>query len=395
MKLLRFVLCAGIGFCISSSQLFSQPIDKVSIGDVLTLNSEILNEDRSIYVNLPESYTESTFRYPVLYLLDAEYEFHHTTGTISFLSGTGKIPEVIVVGIVNTNRSRDLTPEAPNDEESKAFWGEIGGADTFRRFIKEELIPFIDNTYRTIDYRLVRGQSFGGLFGIYDVLREDPIFDAYITTSPSVTWNENSLFKQLTQTDFTDKKFTKVYIGEAEFDWGGNTRIKDFSESMQEKINDDTYFKYDFFPGEGHYSLVFDATQKGLKFIYKNWMPSDSVMNSSDLSNLQRHYAKLTSEFGYQIDVPMDQIIRLANNQLRKKQYESGISIAKRNIELYPDQPQSYWHTGDAYYLGGNYEMALEYFKMALVKAEALKVKDLEPFKSSIRQTEEKVNANQ
>ena len=88
-------------------------------------------------------------------------------------------------------------------------------------------------------------------------------------------------------------------------------------------------------------------------------MPSDSIMNSSDLKSLQHHYVRLSSEFGYEIKVPMDQIIRLANNQLRKKKYESGISIAKLNIELYPDQPQSYWHTGDAYFLGGNFEEAL------------------------------------
>ncbi len=391
MKLFRYVHLCVLLFYMSSSYLFSQDLEKVNIGDILTLNSKVLNEDRSIYVYLPDSYNESTFNYPVLYLLDAEYEFHHTTGTISFLSGTGKIPEVIVVGIVNTNRSRDLTPEAPNDKESKAFWGEIGGADKFRRFLKEELIPLIDNTYRTTNYRLIRGQSFGGLFGIYDFLLEDKIFNAYIITSPSVGWNENSLFKKLVQTDFNDKKYIKVYIGEAEFDWGGNMEIKKFSESMKEKIDNDKYFKYEFFMNEGHYSLVFGATQNGLKFIYNYWMPSDSIMNSSDLKSLQHHYVRLSSEFGYEIKVPMDQIIRLANNQLRKKKYESGISIAKLNIELYPDQPQSYWHTGDAYFLGGNFEEALEYFEQALLKAKALKIQDLEIYKSSITRAEEKL----
>ena len=362
----------------------AQETGKVIIGDELTLFSEILDEERTIYIYLPESYLVSTFEYPVLYLLDAEWDFHHTTGTVEFLSGAGKIPELIVVGIVNTNRSRDLTPEAPNDSVSQAFWGEIGGAADFRLFIKNELIPFVDSTYRTVEYNLLRGQSFGGLFGIFDLFATDPCFNAYMLTSPSVRWNDNIFFKQMEAKDFEPNDRTKLYIGEAEFDWGDNNGIKAFSDIWNNRLSNTNYFHHKLYHGEGHSSLVFEATLDGLKFIYRNWSPHDSIMNSSQLANLTDHYSRLSDEFNYEIKVPMDQIIRLANNQLRKKNYKTGIKIAKKNVELYPDQPQAYWHLGDAYFLSGMKKESHPYFEEALRKAKALNFSDLTDYETSV-----------
>lgn len=378
-------------FLLLGTNLFAQNNEKVVIGDIITLNSKVLNEERALYIYLPESYHESTFEYPVLYLLDAEWDFHHTTGTVEFLSGSGKIPELIVVGIVNTNRSRDLTPEAPNDEESKQFWGEIGGAANFKSFIQSELIPFIDSNYRTVGYNIFRGQSFGGLFGVFDLFHTDKDFNAYILTSPSVRWNENIFFKEIEQLDFEKYKNTKLYIGEAEFDWGDDNGIKEFSTLWDKYNENQNNFHYKLYEGEGHSSLVFDATNDALKFIYQNWKAPDSLMNSVDLKSLEQYYSNLSKEFGYEVKVPMDQVIRLANNQLRNKNYQAGIEIAKENIKLYPEQPQAYWHVGDAYSLAGKHKEALGYFEQALGKAKALKISDLvEQYELSIKRAKDK-----
>ena len=87
----------------------------------------------------------------------------------------------------------------------------------------------------------------------------------------------------------------------------------------------------------------------------------------------------------------MDQVIRLVNNHLREQNFESAIAISKRNIELYPEQPQSYLHTGDAYSFAGNYEKALEYFNQALIKAIALKIVNLEEYETSINKAKKKL----
>src|SRR4051812_29636798 len=85
---------------------------KINVGESFSIHSNILNEDRTIMVYLPEGYSESDESYPVLYLTDAETHFIHTGGNVSFLSSPGidYIPKLIIVGITNTNRARDLTP---------------------------------------------------------------------------------------------------------------------------------------------------------------------------------------------------------------------------------------------------------------------------------------------
>jgi predicted alpha/beta superfamily hydrolase len=376
-------------FLLLSFTLLAQTNEKVIIGDIIRLKSSILNEERVVNIYLPKSYYESTFEYPVLYLLDAEWDFHHTTGTIEFFSGTGKIPELIVVGIVNTNRSRDLTPEAPNDLESQKFWGEIGGAKNFKLFLQKELIPYIDSNYRTVGYNLLRGQSFGGLFGLFDLFTSERIFNAYILSSPSVRWNENTFFNSINQIDFHQYQKTKVYIGDAEFDWSQHNGIKEFSTLWAKGVLDQNNFHYKLYKGEGHSSLVFDATKDGLKFIYQNWNAPDSLLKSSNFEPLKKYYSKLSSEFGYAIKVPMNQVIRMANHQLRNKNYEAGIRIAKKNVEIYPNQPQTYWHVGDAYFLAGRKTEALPYFEKALEKAKALNMSDLENYLQSIEQAKQ------
>jgi enterochelin esterase-like enzyme len=87
----------------------------LAIGEQVMLHSQVLQEDRPLMVYLPESYSVSTFRYPVLFLLDAEGDFLHTVGIVEFLSGTDQIPEVILVGIPNT---LPMTPKAQSSGAS-------------------------------------------------------------------------------------------------------------------------------------------------------------------------------------------------------------------------------------------------------------------------------------
>ena len=386
LYIIYFVLCMVKLPCLQG-----QTSSVVTLGKNVTIHSNLLDEDRQLYIYLPESYKNSTFQYPVLYLLDAEYEFVPMVGIVEFMSGAGKIPEMIVVGIVNTNRSRDLTPEAPNDDESKKFWGEIGGAMKFKSFIKNELFPFINKEYRTDGYKILRGQSFGGLFGLFDYFGNNPLFNAYILTSPTVRWNENKLFKQLKQFDYNPNDKRKIYLGEAEFDSGTDTGIRDFSQALSNHIYNPTYFNYDFFKGENHYSLVFKASQKGLEFLYKNWKMPHNLLLEGDFETIMSHYEKASEEFGHQMKIPMGQIIGLENEQLRKGNYKKAIEIALKNIELYPNQPETYWHLGDAFLFAEDYKVALKCFEKALEKAKVLDMSDLKDYIDSVRNTKLKL----
>ena len=124
---------------------FSQANNNITIGKIDTVRSKILNENRRIWVYVPASATNKMFTqqvYPVVYLLDGPSHFHSVTGLIqqlSFVSGNTVLPEMIVVGIQNTDRTRDLTPTHNTESafgQSPESLKTSGGADNFLNFIE-------------------------------------------------------------------------------------------------------------------------------------------------------------------------------------------------------------------------------------------------------------------
>src|SRR5690606_20610424 len=107
-------------------------------------------------------------RFPVLYLLDARSQFAHTSQTMNALSGPAmSIPTTIVVSILNTNRTRDLTPTHTNEGFAGLDDSASGGGEAFLDFIEKELIPYINQKYKTTPYRTLVGHSLGGLFAAH------------------------------------------------------------------------------------------------------------------------------------------------------------------------------------------------------------------------------------
>lgn len=384
---MRYQLVLPALLAIAGQSAVAQMESTVNVGERVTLRSELLDEDRALLIRVPESYHESTFRYPVLYLLDARFNFLHTVGIVEFLAGTDQIPEVIVVGVINTNRSRDLTPPSNNEDET-AFWDEVGGAGRFAQFFETELFPFIEGHYRTAPYRIIRGQSFGGLFAVLDLMSATPMFNAYLTSSPAVGWN----FKELVDRapDFVDAGFTPfLYVSAAGRDFPGNLgSIQMYVAALEAGGRIDRRWHYEFFEDEGHYSLMLRSTYNGLTRLYRGWQVPDSVASLARFVDYEEHYAGLSERYGYEIRIPMGSIIRLGNRLLQQQRYSDGIAVKERLLDLYPDQPESFWHVGDAYLLSGQPEMALPYLEMAYEKAVEIEAADVERYRLSVEEIE-------
>lgn len=144
--------------------------------------SEILDEERTISVSLPEGYENSGEEYPVLYVLDAEGEklFPESVATVKGLNSKGEAPQMIIVGIWNTQRNRDMIPEAVPHRPGS------GGSENFLYFIKDELMPYIEQNYRVSDYSILYGMSNSALFCVYALLEKPEVFNAYIASSPMI-----------------------------------------------------------------------------------------------------------------------------------------------------------------------------------------------------------------
>lgn len=168
--------------------------DSTPAHETFAIQSTPLGEERRINVYLPPSYGISTAKFPVLYMPDGglDEDFPHVARTVDSLIALRAIRPVIVVGIPNTQRRRDLTSPTRSHADS-SIAPRVGGSADFRRFIASELIPKIDALYRTTPERGIIGESLAGLFILETFLQEPALFTHYIALDPSLWWDSGSL----------------------------------------------------------------------------------------------------------------------------------------------------------------------------------------------------------
>ncbi len=168
--------------CTISQIAFSQPLP----GKKDSLNSSILSQKRFFQVVLPRNFKpDSTAKYDVLYVLDGDWNTKTMVGVQQFIEDEAFMPPVIIVGVLNIDRNKDLTPTHVSDNKTS------GGAAQFLDFLKKELIPYINKTYHADGFNILFGHSFGGLFVTWSLLNDPQVFQAYIAADPSYWWDKN------------------------------------------------------------------------------------------------------------------------------------------------------------------------------------------------------------
>jgi predicted alpha/beta superfamily hydrolase len=195
MKSICFILLTTILLLANNSNA-SQTNDSVPVHETFRMESKQMGETRIINVWVPEEYSKNSDALPVMYMADGgiEEDFSHIAMTFSKLIKSKQIPPFILVGIENTQRRRDLT--GPTEvKKDKTIAPVVGGAEKFRTFISEELIPEINKRYRTSDKKGILGESLSGLFVMETLLLKPEMFDYYIAFDPSLWWNNHYLVK--------------------------------------------------------------------------------------------------------------------------------------------------------------------------------------------------------
>ncbi|MDO7173723.1 alpha/beta hydrolase [Mariniflexile sp. AS56] len=193
----KLIIIFQIVFIVFGVQ--AQTKEPFNIGEIVKLESKILNEERILNIYIPESYKmENSKQYPVIYLIDgsADEDFIHISGLVQYCSFSwiDIISESIVVGIANIDRQRDFTFPTTNEEDKKDF-PTTGGSENFIKFIESEVKPLIKTNYRINDESTLIGQSFGGLLATEILLKSPQLFDNFIIVSPALWWDDRSLLK--------------------------------------------------------------------------------------------------------------------------------------------------------------------------------------------------------
>jgi len=378
---------------IISSVAIAQP--RAGTVKTLTIKSAVLGEDRIVLVRTPVGYETSKLSYPVLYMSDGDAHINHTSSTIEFLTQNGRIPDLIVVGVTNTDRTRDLTPVKSTNKNAagQLQFPTSGGADNFLKFFETELIPEIEKQYRVQPYRIFAGHSLGGLFAIHAMITKPGLFNSYVAVSPSLQW-ENSEELKRAEDFLKNQKELKVTLFASIGNEPGaiGEDFDKFKELLSKSNIKDFEWQAERFADEDHGSVVLRSHYFGLRKVYADWQGPRDPKSGAVLGGLKgadAHYAKLSERFGYKIPVPENLINQIGYQFLFDGKPEEAIAAFKANVERYPDSANVYDSLAEAYERGGHIDLAEPLYE----KAQTLGQQNNDPNASIFKANYERAHA--
>lgn len=233
------------------------------------ITSAIVGQEYDLYIHLPRNYGSKDQKHPVLYLLDAQWDFPLVTAIFGQQFYDGFLPGLVIVGITwggknpkhDSLRARDLTPN------NAAPLRQSGGAPKFLAFIKQELIPFIESKYLVSQDRTLMGSSFGGLFTLYALFTETELFQRYVLTSPAVGWANEGIYTF--EKNYAEKKShlpARLFmaVGELE-DVAG---FQKFADQLKARNYDGLALQTRVLENTGHSGTKAEGYTRGLQFVF-------------------------------------------------------------------------------------------------------------------------------
>jgi uncharacterized protein len=370
-------------FLLAAFPVLSQS-GKIEIGVIDSLYSTTLGENRQLWVHVPaqpKGYEIfASKRYPVLYLLDGDWHFQSVTGMLHFLSSensVGIIPEMIVVAIVNTNRTRDFTPTNSTKDwngNEQRYLKYSGGGKNFTDFLQKELIPYIDSKYSTEQYRMLVGHSFGGLMVVNTFIEKPALFNSYVAIDPSLWWDDKVVLKNAATAIQKDKVGNKkLFLAVADtlqaLDNVAHIRANlALAKLLEKQKNPSLTWRY--YKGENHFTVPLLAENDALRTLLKYeplQIPEAGVEAPSFHADfVKKHYTHISSQVGYEMLPPEDLIFRFALACMYRQLPDKEYSFLKLNMENYPNSFSVFDSMGEYYERQGDKARAIKLYEKAL-----------------------------
>ena len=363
------------------------------------INSAVLGEERTILVRVPVGYETNKLSYPVLYMTDGNAHIGHTSSTIEFLARNGRMSEMIVVGIINTDRTRDLSPTHVTTTvaggDSALQFPTSGGADKFLKFIETELIPDVEKRYRTNPYRILAGHSLGGLFAIHAMVSRPDLFQSYVAVSPALQWDNQVVVKRAEDFFKARKEWDATLFMSLGHEPGpiedGFYQFKQVVEKNQPKGFEWAAQTLD---DEDHGSVVLRSHYLALRKVFDGWQiprDPDTGRVAGDFKSVEEHYQKLSKKFRYNVPVPEFLINQMGYQSLFAGRADEAIAIFKTNVERYPESANVYDSLAEAYERGGKLELAAPLYEKAQKLGQQNQDPNLAIYKANFERVSEKI----
>jgi len=308
---------------------------------------------------------------------------------LSTINGNTICPEMVVVGITNTDRLRDLTPTRAKEVfGDTARAKESGGGENFTKFIGEELIPYIDSHYPTTSHRTMIGHSLGGLMAINTLIHHTDLFSNYLAIDPSMWWDKRTLSKE-SKAILDEKKFNNKFLfvavantmpasmqlSDLPKDTTQDTEhirsIFEFTELTKSKTNNGLKFESKYYGDDDHGSVPliaeYDALHLmfswyGLKNFDQYFDPKTKTTAADIVKAVTDHYAS----FGYGTQPPRIIVKMLGYLSMDRKMNDKAIAFFDLNVKNYPESPYVYDSRGDYYLAQKDTVQAIQNYEKTL-----------------------------
>jgi predicted alpha/beta superfamily hydrolase len=320
-----------------------------------TIKSKILGQERLLFIYLPFEYNKNPEqKFPVYYVADAPATSNLFFDMMRLHGIVNTVPKCIVVGLSSDGRNHNLHPDK--------------GAGDYLRFIKTEVIPFIEKSYRTAHFRGLAGHSLSGDFTLFALLHEPPLFNAYIAGSPGPPEPILKMVKNSDKKIQSPDQYTFIFssIGSQEVTTVDNFRK--LESALSEKMGKNIEFHFRVNNEEDHISNIAVNFQQAIKTLYHDWkfqLPEQFDKPAGQL--IKDHYNKLERKFGYEIPIGEWEVFFPVMDQLAKQgDFKNAISVLNYCIKMYPKSDQAHAFLAKAYFDTGNMEEGKKHLEKAL-----------------------------
>ncbi len=302
-----------------------------------TIESSKLGESRELKIQLPRGYNSNEDKnYPLFIVLDGDYLFEAVVGNVDYYSYWEDMPESIIVGVNQVDKRFDDCMYS----EQNSLPIETGA--NFFEFIGMELIPYIEKTYRTTNFRVVVGHGETANFINYFLLKPQPLFQGYIAVSPDLAPN---------MLDYLPERLSKLesklfyYLANTKNDPGS---IKKMTETLNKDIsaveNENLVYDFNSFETPSHYSAPLHALPNAIENIFKVFQPISKKeyketileLETSPVAYLVEKYKTINDLFGLERQILINDFKAISAAIEKTEQFEYYEDLGKIARDQYP-----------------------------------------------------------
>ena len=334
---------------------------------VESFKSRKMNSVRSLKIQLPENYDpDSDVQYPLVVVFDAEYLFEPIAGQIKFQKYFDEMPPVIIVGIVQGN-----------ERFYDSYFDEVSGlpfesGSRFYEFIGQELLPYLGEKYSIGPFKMAVGHNIMGNFINSFILKDDPIFSAYVNLSPDLN---GAMGRNVAERLSYIKKDIFYYMATSDKDIPAIRKtILETNDELVAIDNDNFNYYFDDFKNESHYTLVTGAISRAFDQIFDLYKPIsekelvDKVKPYKGTLDqyLVGRYQKIKNLFGVVKEISEDEFQKMVSAAEDRNDLESLEQLGKLARKEFPDSMLGTYYLAQYYEKSGKPKKARKLYESAL-----------------------------